>query len=369
MTVQGISSDYPTKISIENNTTYPDPKIKQFDGDKMHIWFAPSVPITTKLELLVTQTMPKAPGIEYEQPEEKGIKQLQFRRGEIIKSQESLYPRFNVSNALTFDQSYFTRTIGQAKIAADLEAKNGPFNKSYQLVSGAGFGAVQAGGVALGIASGVVFDFITGSFRDALKKGWLKKGAQALVEVASGIKFDRLGTAGVEKSLRQFFKRPGTKTDLLIRDCTTEIFVPVMDINGRAMAITKKDFPTLPVYLAVCMSLFDPLWFDVKPQIEGFSILTGDVHKTNDILIAKHNKTSITSIGSPVRIYDHGARKITREALSLRSNDQRHVLELREAEMITNRKRIQCKPLDEVKQFDFSDMAVEKAIQSGWGVL
>ncbi|MBT4639438.1 MAG: hypothetical protein HOC09_11490, partial [Deltaproteobacteria bacterium] len=209
---------------------------------------------------------------------------------------------------------------------------------------------------------------ITGSFRDALKKGWLKKGAQALVEVAAGIKFDRMGTKSVEKCLQQFFKRPGTKTDLLIRDCVSEIFIPIMDINGRAMAITKKSFPSLPVYLAVCMSLFDPLWFDSKPMIDGYSVLTG-IHKTNDILISKHNKTAITSIGSPVRIYDHGLYKITREALSLRLNDQKHTLELREAEMIQSRTRIQCNPLDEVKQFDFSDVAVEKAIQSGRGAV
>lgn len=358
----------PVIAKILNTTSYPDPAIKVFGDNKINLWFSDQIPVTTKLQLIIEQDQLEEQTIEYTTPENsKGIKALQYKRGEIIDSQKKIYFNTNARNALSFDQSYYTRSIGQCKISADLEDKNGLHYKNYQLITGAGFGAIQAAHAALGLPAQDLSDWWNGALRKTLKKWIIRKAGELTIELAFGKSFDRIGTTKIQNTIQKLFYRENTKTDYKIKDCKNEIFIPVMDIDGRALSITKQSYPEMPVYLAVCCSLLDPLWFATKPLIQGFSVLTGDIHKSNDMLISKPNPTlHLTSIGAPVRIYEHGLFKIARDGLALRLNDQKHAQELMQAEeYLTNRKRLQCNPLDEIKQFDFSDIAVEKAIQSG----
>jgi hypothetical protein len=371
MTVQGdFRPNAAMTTEIVSGHQLPSPTAQLIDDGVVQIWFHDAVPITTRLEIVIRQNALPGPVVEYKPPDNpKSIEALQFKRGEIIKSQSLLYPKYGAIKALTFDQSYYTRTVGQCQISTELEDKHGPHHKNYQLISGVGFGAVQAASAACGIGSRRVCDFLLGDLRSSLKKGILTKSAQIVGEIAAGMRFDRMGTGGTIKALQRFFLRPGTKNDLTVKDCVVDLFIPVMDINGRAMAITRTAYPAMPLWLAVACSMLDPLWFDTKPMIKGFSVLTGNVHKTVDILLDNNSPNiQITSIGAPVRIYDHGKFKITREGLALRLNDQKHSLELREGEQVRNRTRHQCRPIDEIKQFDFSDAAVDKAIKSGTGV-
>ena len=73
----------------------------------------------------------------------KSVESQMFFRGQVEDSRKLLTPILHHSNCISFDQSYFTRTIGQLQIQERLEG-------DYSLYSGAGFGTIQAFWGALG---------------------------------------------------------------------------------------------------------------------------------------------------------------------------------------------------------------------------
>jgi len=291
-------------------------------------------------------------------PVKKSISGQQYFRSEIKESQRQLTPILNHRNCLSFDQSYFTRTIGQIEIQKKISTSG------IDLFSGAGFGSLQAFWGALGWNPNDLQKFFCIKLRDAIKKGIVRKMYEITTSVLIDSKYERLATKYIEAELKKVFsvkKRP-----LTLRDCTKDVFIPIQDISGRTMIITKQNYPNMPIYVAVGASLFDPVFFETKKHFNHMGVLNGDVVKNNDFLINKNNPNmNMVSVGCPVRIFDKGFDRISRSDLALKISDQKHETDLIMSSMIDAKyKRYQCHPIDEVYQFAYHDNAIELAMGS-----
>jgi hypothetical protein len=305
----------------------------------------------------------------YEKPPvEKSIAGLQYFRGEIEKSQESLDQTFGGA-ALSFDQSYFTRTIGQIVVQYKLEQKVGDLSDRFGIFSGAGFGSLQAFACAVGMKTEELNDWYLGNLLSAIKKGWIRKGYEVTTSVLFNHDHDRIKTKRIEKEVKYLFKAKdvgGSRTnrDLTVKECKRDIYIPAWDISRRTMAITKQTFPDMPIYLAIASTMYDPIFFDTKPIFDGFGIMNGDLSKNNDRYLKKHNQgLDITSIGAPVRIFNKGTARIDERSKLIKQTEQRHDINLDFSRACST--RLECTPIDEYFQFSTSDEAIKTAQKSG----
>lgn len=293
----------------------------------------------------------------YEKPTvKKSIAGKQYFRGIVEEGRRSLFPVLNVANCISFDQSYFTRTIGQLNIQERL-------GNNFSLFTGSGFGAIQAFWGALDRDVEELTQWFLNDFRNTMHKGLFKKTG----ETFAGLMFEhdgkRLNPSGPKKAIRKLFKKG--EGDLLVRDCKKDIFIPIEDISGRVKIVTKATYPDLPIYLVLAASVFDPIFFKTKPIVEGLGVLNGDVAKNNSAFLRKNNPhLNITSVGSPVRLFDKGTATITREDLALKISDRKHETDLM-VEISGSYKRHQCSPIDECFQFATDQKSMELAFASG----
>ena len=301
-------------------------------------------------------------------PVEKSVAGLQYFRGEIQKSQESLDQKFS-GNALSFDQSYFTRTVGQIYAQHKLEEKLGNLSENFSVFSGAGFGSLQAFSCALGYGTEELFNWYLGNLLKVLKKNIVSRGWELLTSVLFNHDHDRYKGKAVAKEVRKFFKAKdvnGNRTDrdLTIKDCKKDVYIPVWDISRRTLTITKTTFPDMPIYVAVCAAMLDPIFFEAKPMFDGFGVMAGDIAKNNDVYLKKYNPNlNITSIGCPVRVFDKGFGRIDERSKLIKMDERRH-----DGDLDLSRacgKRLECTPIDECFQFAMTDQAISTAQKSG----
>lgn len=307
----------------------------------------------------------------YEKPPvKKSIAGQQHFRAEIRESQESLKKVPKAKSALSFDQSYFTRTIGQIMIQFKLEKKLGPLHKHFDLFSGSGFGALQAFSCAVGYETEDLNRWYLGNLLKAIKKTIPRKGYEIATSVLFNHDHDRLKVKKANKEIRKFFKARDfegnpTDRDLTIKDCKKEVYIPVWDISRRTIVITKETYPDMPIYIAVALAMFDPLFFDTKPIIEGMGIMKGDVVKNNDVYLTENDPImDVVSVGSPVRIFDKGPGHIDERSKFLKEVEARHDTNLDRSRNCGSQ-RFECTPIDEYFQFAISDKAIQTALKSG----
>ncbi len=304
-----------------------------------------------------------------EPPVKKSIAGLQHFRAEIRESQKSLDQRFSGS-ALSFDQSYFTRTIGQIVIQYKLEQKIGKLSDNYSIFSGAGFGALQAFSCAVGNSTEELNNWYLSNFLSMVRKGYIQKGYEITTSVLFNHDHDRIKAKKAEKIIRYFFKAKdvdGNRTgrDLTIKDCKKDVYIPAWDISRRTMVITKSTFPDMPIYLAVAAAMFDPIFFETKPLFDGMGIMNGDIVKNNDVYLRKYNPNlDITSIGSPARVFDKGTGRIDERSKLIKKDEEKHDTDL-DWSRSCGSKRYECTPIDECFQFASSDKAIQIAQKSG----
>lgn len=295
---------------------------------------------------------------KYDKPtNKKSVAGSQYFRGQIDEERKKLTPILKYANCISFDQSYFTRTIGQLNIQSKL-------NNDVALFSGAGFGVLQAFAGALDFDIEEFTVWYTTEFRNSLHVGALGKIGGAILKKASD-SFDnkRLKSKKATKTIRKHF-RTGNR-DLLVRDCKKDIFIPVWDISRKVIVIRKSSFPNIPIYQVIASAIFDPVYFKTKPIIEGMGVMNGDIIKNNAAFIRKNNPTlNIVSVGSPVRQFDKGIDTITREDLAVKNADDKHETDLM-VDISGPYKRLECKPIDESYQFDTRLKAMEIALISG----
>lgn len=305
--------------------------------------------VTTEQELVVKS---------YEKPQvKKSIAGNRYFRGEIEAGRKKLFPVLNHANCISFDQSYFLRTIGQLNI----QEKQG---NDFSLFSGAGFGTIQAFAGALNMDISDVAKWFVTDLRNSIHKSFLEKATQVAASIMVEIDSNRLNTKPIKKVIRKFFS--DGKRDLLVRDCKKDVFITLQDISGRIETITKETNPNFPIYEVISAAIFDPVFFKTKAdQIKGFGVMGGDVAKNNDSFIRKNNPSlNIISVGSPVRLFDKGKTNINRADLSLRISDRKHETDLM-VEIDGPYKRYQCNPIDECYQFDTDQESMEIALLSG----
>lgn len=296
----------------------------------------------------------------YEKPNvKKSIATKQYFRGEIEEGRKSLFPVLNVANCIVFDQSYYTRTIGQLNIQERL-------GNNYSLFSGSGFGTIQAFWGALDRDIEYLTKWFVNDLKSAVHKSALKKTGEFIVGIfydKIAYDSDRLNPKRAKRAIRKLFKKDSG--DLLVRDCKKDIFIPVEDISGRIKVVTKDIYPDRPIYQVIAASIFDPVFFKTKPEIEGMGILIGDVAKNNASFLRKNNPNlNITSVGSPVRLFDKGTELISREDLALKISDRKHETDLM-VDIGGSYKRYQCSPIDECYQFATDQKSIELAFASG----
>lgn len=293
----------------------------------------------------------------YDKPtSRKSISGQQYFRGEIEEGKKKLFPVLNHASCISFDQSYFTRTIGQLNIQAEL-------GNDFSLFSGAGFGVIQAFSGALGRNTERLASWFTRGLRDSIHKSVVAKAGEVVASFMFEYDGQRLRTKPIINAIRKHFSDNGR--DLLIRDCNKDVFIPIMDISGRIKVVNKKDYPNLPIYRAISAALFDPIFFKTKPEVQGLGVLNGDIAKNNAAFIRKNNPTlNIVSVGSPVRLFDKGETLINRDDLSLLISDQKHITDLL-VDIGGPYKRYQCSPIDECYQFATDRRSMELALSSG----
>ena len=306
----------------------------------------------------------------YEKPPvEKSVAGLQYFRSEIQKSQESLDQKFG-GNCLSFDQSYFTRTIGQIVIQYKLEQKAGDLTRNFNVFSGAGFGAIQAFSCAVGMKTEELNTWYLSNLLDAIKKSWIKKGLEITTSILFNHDHSRLKTGKIEKELKYLFKAKDingkrTNRDLTAKECKKDVYVPVWDISRRTMTITRKTFPDMPIWLACSAACFDPIFFDTKPLFNGYGVMNGDIVKNNDYYLRMYNPSlNIIDIGSPVRVFDKGQGRIDQRSVMIKKDEERHDVQLDWSRQNVNT-RYECTPIDEFFQFATSDNAIKEAQKSG----
>ena len=306
--------------------------------------------VTTEQDLVVKK---------YDKPaSKKSVATQMYFRGQVEESRKLLLAPLPHSNCISFDQSYFTRTIGQLQIQEKLEG-------DYSLYSGAGFGVIQAFWGALGRDTKDLAKWFVNDFRKAFHKGAVSSTSSVIASLVFDVDNKRFGIQKAKSALRKLFS--DEKRDLLVRDCVSDVFIPVQDISGRIKVVNKQNYSNLPIYLAISASLFDPVFFKTKPQVEGLGVMTGDVAKNNDIFMRATNPhINITSVGSPVRLFDKGGSLIKRDDLSLKVSDQKHTNELFMSSLIpAPYTRYQCNPIDECYQFATDQEAMSIALTSG----
>jgi len=306
----------------------------------------------------------------YERPPvKKSIAGLQYFRAEIRESQETLNQSF-IGNALSFDQSYFTRTIGQIVIQYKLEQSLGDLTNHFNVFSGAGFGSLQAFSCALGYGTEELNDWYIGNLLSFIRKSYLQKGYEIATSIIFNRDHDRIKEKRATKVIRYYFRAKdvnGKRTgrDLTIKDCKKDVYIPVWDISRRTVVITKETSPDMPIYIAVASAMFDPIFFETKPMFKGMGIMNGDVVKNNDVYLKKYNPSlNVTSIGSPVRIFDKGSGRIDERSKLIKKDEEKHDINL-DWSRSCGSKRYECNPIDECFQFASSDIAIQIAQKSG----
>lgn len=306
----------------------------------------------------------------YEKPAvEKSIAGIQYFRAEINKSQETLDQKFS-GKFLSFDQSYFLRTVGQIVIQYKYEQKYGDLLDIFSGFSGAGFGALQALSCAIGIQTSEFNDWYLGNFGSAISKGVIKKAYEITTSVLLNLDHTRIKERIIEKEIRYLFKSKDingkrTNRDLTVKECKREVYIPVWDISRRTMTITRSTFPDMPVYLAVCASMLDPIFFETKPIFNGFGIMNGAVTKNNDVYLKQYNPLlQVVSIGAPVRVFNKGVGRIDERSKLIKKDEEAQDIQL-DWSRTCGSKRYECTPIDEYFQFANSDKAIQTAQKSG----
>lgn len=334
----------PTCQIISSNS-WEDPKVA-FIGQDLIIHFVPGTPPGQSVELVIREN---GPWITEEQVE---AQQASTFRTSVEQSYNRLFPALPSGKAMTFDQCFYTRGVGQCKLAEDVESLNGPLYKNFQVFGGCGFGAIIAA------------HFAAGGDAKTIAAWWSKDLKKSLKSFGAFIK-GRKNPRALIKVLKSHFtlnSRP-----ILLMDLKADIYIPVSDINGKSFAITKKTMPSMPVYEAVMCSVLDPIEFETKPYIKGMGILIGDLYKSPDWLIYKSNNAlKITSIGAPSRLYNHGTKKRSRENLSLIIKENFHRIEQDRSKGL-NVNRLECFPIDHIHKFDFTARGYNAAYNSALG--
>jgi len=308
-------------------------------------------------------------------PIEKSIVGQQYFRSQIRNSQLSLDKKFRISNAMSFDQSYFTRTIGQILIQYKLEQKHGILSNHFKLFSGSGFGSIQAFSCAMSYETEELNRFFLGNLLEIFDVSIGKKLVNAATSILFTADHSKFKTKRIEAEIRNFFKSKNmsgkrTERDLTLKDCKTEIYIPAWDISRRTITITKDSYPDMPIYQAISATIFDPIFFHTKPMFPDMGIMAGDVVKNNDVYLKKSNPTmSVTSIGSPVRMFDKGLGEIKNKANFLKSsllklNDIKHDTDL-DWSRTCGSIRYECTPIDECTQFATDEQSIQTAQKSG----
>lgn len=306
-------------------------------------------------------------------PVKKSIAGQQFFRSEISKSQESLNQVFGSSNALSFDQSFYNRTLGQIIIQGKLEEKYGPLHEKYKLFSGAGFGSLQMFSCALGYETEELNRWMLENMFEALYRNIFEKAYELATGVLLNHNHERFNVKKPEKEIRYLFKSKDvsgkrTNRDLTLKECKAEIYLPLWDMSRRTITITKSAYPDMPVYVAAIMSVFDPVFFKTrskKRQIKEFGIMNIDVVKNNDVYLKKYNKSmSVTSIGSPVRCFDKGLGDMDSRSIIVKMLDIKHDTDL-DWSRDCGSKRYECTPIDELAQFPKNKNSIHIAQKSG----
>ena len=303
-------------------------------------------------------------------PVKKSIAGNQYFRAEIQASQETLNKKF-AGKALSFDQSYFTRTIGQIVIQHRLEGKFGKLVNEFDVFSGAGVGSLQAFSCALGYDAEELNRWYLSDLLDVVRKGYIQIGIETVSSILLNRDNDRIKSKKAEKVIRNYFKAKSigggrTDRDLTVKECKKEVYIPVWDISRRTMTITRKTFPDMPIYLAVCAAMLDPVFFNSKPMFEGFGVMNGDIKKNNDVYLRMHNSgLNIVSIGAPVRIFDKGQGALDERSKLIKKDEQKHDGNLDASRGLGNSIRYECNPIDELFQFASNDKAIQIAQKSG----
>lgn len=344
----------------------PDDNIAQIvQGDLYNIGQSYHFIITEQEKVVKEYTKP---------PVKKSIAGQQYFRSEINKSQESLNQSFNSINALSFDQSFYNRTLGQIVIQGKLEEKLGPLHEEFGLFSGAGFGSLQMFSCALGYETEELNRWFLENFFEALHKNWMEITYELTTSVLLNHNHERFKIKGPEKEIRYLFKAKDvtgkrTNRDLTIKECKAEVYLPLWDMSRKTIVITKSTvFADLPVYAAACMAVFDPVFFKTKSKkryIKELGIMNSDVVKNNDIYLKMYNKSmSVISIGSPVRCFDKGIGDMDLRSILVKTLDIKHDANLDFARKCGS-KRYECKPIDELSQFPKNKKSIHTAQKSG----
>jgi hypothetical protein len=350
------------------------PKIVLIPEDNIaEITFQDCYLMNASYHFIIDEQATTAPKKYDEPPVKKSIAGNQYFRAEIQKSQETLNQKFT-GKALSFDQSYFTRTIGQIVIQHRLEGRiaerYGSIVTEFDVFSGAGFGSLQAFSCALGYSADELNRWYLSDFLNVVRKGYVQVG----VEIASSILLnrdnDRIKSKKAEKVIRNYFKAKSagggrTDRDLTVKECQKDVYIPVWDISRRTMTITRKTFPDMPIYIAVCAAMLDPVFFNSKPMFTGFGIMNGDIVKNNDVYLMQYNTgLSVTSIGAPVRIFDKGSGVLDERSKLIKKDEQKHDVNLDNSRACGST-RYECNPIDELFQFASNDKAIQTAQKSG----
>jgi len=304
-------------------------------------------------------------------PVKKSIAGLQYFRAEVSKSQESLDQKFS-GNALSFDQSYFTRTIGQIVIQYRLEQKLGNLTDEFDVFSGAGFGSLQAFSCALNYKTEELNDWYLGDLLKIIRKNYLQTGFELTTSVFLNHDNRRIKSKKVEDAIRYLFKAKDsrgkrTNRDLTIKDCRKDVYIPVWDISRKTVVITKDTCPDMEVYFAVCSAMLDPITFSVSKRMlkRWNGVLNGDIVKNNDVYLKKFNSLlDVTSIGSPVRVWDKGNNKIDERSKLIKLTEVKHDTDL-DWSRSCGSARYECTPVDELLQMSCSDKSIGIAQKSG----
>lgn len=306
-------------------------------------------------------------------PVKKSIAGQQYFRSEINESQKSLENVPAVSSALSFDQSFYNRTLGQITIQYKLEQKYGPLHEKYKLFSGAGFGALQMFSCALGYPTEELQRWMLENMFEALHKNAAEKAYEITTSVLLNHNHEKFNTKKPEKEIRYLFKAKDingkrTDRDLTIKECKAEIYLPLWDMSRRTITITKDAYPDMPIYIAACMAVFDPVFFKVRSKkryIKEFGIMSSDVVKNNDIYLKMYNgNMSVTSIGSPVRCFDKGIGDVDDRSVTIKLLDMKHDTNL-DVSRACGSKRYECTPIDELSQFPRNKKTIHIAQKSG----
>jgi hypothetical protein len=127
----------------------------------------------------------------------------------------------------------------------------------------------------------------------------------------------------------------------------------------------------MPIYKAAALGALDPIEFKAKAQLDGYATLASATEKNPDTFLKVGNPTiHITSIGSPARLIDHGKKRVNREMLALIELERHNTITLeRQKKGNINRDRLECKPIDLFKRFDFSKNGIKAAINSAFEVV